>query len=60
MKAKDNEHKIQLVNFEHRVLINCTNTARTVSIKQGKTTERVNELLIKTYNSPSKNASARI
>ncbi len=60
MKVKDVEHKVKLDDFEHHVLINCVNTARTVFIVQGKPTEDVDELLIKIINAPSKKVSVRI
>ena len=60
MKVKDVEHKINLDDFERRVLIVCVNTARTVFIEQGKPTEDVDELLIKIINAPSKKVSVRV
>lgn len=60
MKLKDVEHKVNLDDFEHRVLIACVNTARTVFIEQGKPTEDVDELLIKIINAPSKKVSVRV
>lgn len=60
MKLKDVEHKVKLDDFEHRILVACVNTARTVFIKQGKSTEDVDELLIKIINAPSKKVSVRV
>ena len=60
MKVKDVEHKVNLDDFEHRVLINCVNTARAVFIEQGKPTDDVDELLIKIINAPSKKVSVRV
>ncbi len=59
MKVKDVERRVKLDDFEHRVLIACVNTARTVLIEQGKPTEDVDELLIKIINAPSKKVSVR-
>ena len=60
MKVKDIEHRVKLDDFEHRVLISCVNTARTVFIEQGTPTEDVDELLIKIINAPSKKVSVRV
>ena len=60
MKVKDVEHKVKLDDFEHRILINCVNIARTAFIEQGKPTEDVDELLIKIINAPSKKVSVRV
>lgn len=60
MKVKDVEHKLKLDDFEHRVLINCVNTARTLFIDQGKPTEDVDELLIKIINAPSKKVRVKV
>ena len=47
MKIKDVEHIVKLDDFEHRVLINCVNTARTVFLEQGKPTEDVDDCSLK-------------
>ena len=60
MQVKDVEHKVKLDDFEHRILIACVNTARTVFIEQGKPTEDVDELPIKIINAPSKKVRVRI
>ncbi len=60
MKIKDVKHKVQLDDFEHRLLIGCVNAARTLYLEQGKPTEDVDELLIKIIEAPSKKVSVRI
>ena len=60
MKVKDVEHRVKLDDFEHRVLIACVNTVRTVFSGQGKPTEDVDELLIIIINAPSKKVSVRV
>lgn len=60
MKVKDVKHKVTLDDFEHRLLIGCVNAARTMYLEQNKSTEDVDELLIKIINAPSKKVSARV
>jgi len=60
MKIKDVKHKVQLDDFEHRLLIGCVNATRTLYLEQGKPTEDVDELLIKIIEAPSKKVSVRI
>ena len=60
MKIKDVEHKVTLDDFEHRLLVSCTNAARTVFISQNKPTEDIDELLIKIIKAPSKKVSVRV
>jgi len=60
MKIKDVKHKVQLDDFEHRLLIGCVNAARTLYLEQGKPIEDVDELLIKIIEAPSKKVKVRI
>lgn len=60
MKVKDVKHKVPLDDFEHRLLIGCVNAARTLYLEQNKSTEDVDELLIKIVNAPSKKVSVRV
>lgn len=60
MKVKDVKHKVQLDDFEYRLLIGCINTARNVYIEQEKPIEFVDELLIKIIEAPSKKVSVRV
>ena len=60
MKVKDVKHKVTLDDFEHRLLIGCVNVARTMYLEQNKTTEDVNDLLVKIINAPSKKVSVRV
>lgn len=60
MRVKDVKHKVTLDDFEHRLLIGCVNAARTMYLEQNKSTEDVDELLIKIINAPSKKVSARV
>ena len=60
MKVKDDKHKVTLDDFEHRLLIGCVNAARTLYLEQKKSTEDVDELLIKIINASSKKVSVRV
>lgn len=60
MKVKDVKHEVRLDDFEHRLLINCVNQARTLFLETGKPTEDVDELLIKIIKAPSKKVSMRV
>lgn len=60
MKVKDVKHKVTLDDFEHRLLIGCVNAARTLYLEQNKSTEDVDELLIKIINASSKKVSVRV
>lgn len=41
-------------DFEHRLLVGCLMTARNEYIHEGKTTEDVNELILKIIDAPTK------
>ena len=60
MKVKDVKHKIILDDFEHRLLVGCVNTARTMYLEQNKPTEDVDDLLVKIIKAPSKKVSVRV
>lgn len=60
MKVKDVKHKVTLDDFEHRLLIGCVNEARTMYLEQNKSTEDVDDLLVKIIKSPSKKVRVRI
>ncbi len=60
MKIKDVEHKVKFDDFEHRLLIGCVNATRTMYIEQSKSTEDVDNLLLKIINAPSKKVSVRV
>lgn len=60
MKVKDVKHKVTLDNFEHRLLIGCVNVARTMYLEQNKSTEDVDDLLVKIIKAPSKKVSVRV
>ena len=59
MKVKDVKHKVTLDDFEHRLLVGCVNVARTMYLEQNKSTEDVDDLLVKIIKSPSKKVSVR-
>lgn len=60
MKVKDVMHKVTLDDFEHRLLICCVNAVRTMHLEQHKSTEDVNDLLVKIIKAPSKKVSVRV
>ena len=60
MKVKDVKHKVTLDYFEHRLLINCVNKARTLFLEQDKPTEDVDDLLVKIIKASSKKVSVRV
>lgn len=60
MRVKDVKRKVNLDDFEHRLLINCVNQARTILLETDKPTEDVDELLIKIIKAPSKKVSVRV
>ena len=60
MKVKDVKHKVTLDDFEHRLLIGCVNVARTMYLEQNKSTEDVDDLLVKIIKAPSKKARVRV
>ena len=60
MKVKDVKHKVILDDFEHRLLVGCINAVRTMYLEQHKSTEDVDDLLIKIIKSPSKKVSVRV
>ena len=60
MKVKDVKHKVTLDDFEHRLLINCVNKARTLFLEQDKPTEDVDDLLVKIIKASSKKVSVRV
>lgn len=60
MKVKDVKHKVTLDDFEHRLLIGCVNVARTMYLEQNKSTEDVDDLLVKIIKAPSKKVSVRV
>lgn len=60
MKVKDVKHKVTLDDFEHRLLIGCVNVARTMYLEQNKSTEDVDDLLVKIIKAPSKKVSMRV
>lgn len=60
MKVKDVEHKIRLDDFEHRLLVGCVNAARTMYLEQNKSTEDVDDLLVKIIKAPTKKVSVRV
>ena len=56
-RSKDYENKAEyfyLDDFEHRLLVGCLMTARNEYIHEGKTTEDVNELILKIIDAPTK------
>ena len=60
MKVKDVKHKVTLDDFEHRLLVGCVNTARTMYLEQDKPTEDVDDLLVKIIKASSKKVSVRV
>ena len=60
MKDKDVRHKVTLDDFEHRLLICCINAVRTMCLEQHKSTEDVDDLLVKIIKAPSKKVSVRV
>lgn len=60
MRVKDVKHKVTLDNFEHRLLIGCVNVARTKYLEQNKSTEDVDDLLVKIIKAQSKKVSVRV
>lgn len=60
MKVKDVKCKVILDDFEHRLLVGCVNAVRTMYLEQHKSTEDVDDLLIKIIKSPSKKVSVRV
>ena len=60
MRVRDVEHKILLDDFEHRILIACVNMPRSEFIKQSKSTEDVDDLLVEIIKAPSNKVSVRI
>ena len=60
MKVKGVKHKVTLDDFEHRLLIGCVNVARTMYLEQNKSTEDVDDLLVKIIKAPSKKVSVRV
>ena len=60
MKVKDVKHKVTLDDFEHRLLVGCVNVARTMYLEEDKSTEDVDNLLVKIIKAPSKKVSVRV
>ena len=60
MKVKDVKHKVTLDDFEHRLLVGCVNVARTMYLEQNKSTEDVDDLLVKIIKTPLKKVSVRL
>ena len=60
MKVKDVKYKVTLDDFEHRLLVGCVNVARTMYLEQNKSTEDVDDLLVKIIKAPSKKVSVRV
>lgn len=60
MKVKDVKHKVTLDDFEHRLLICCINAVRIMYLEQHKSTEDVDDLLVKIIKAPSKKVSVRV
>ena len=60
MKVKDVKHKVILDDFEHRLLVGCVNAVRTMYLEQHKSTEDVDDLLVKIIKAPSKKVSVRV
>ena len=60
MKVKDVKHKVTLDDFEHRLLVGCVNVARTMYLEQNKSTEDVDDLLVKIIKTPLKKVSVRV
>ena len=60
MKVKAVKHKVTLDDFEHRLLVGCVNTARTMYLEQDKPTEDVDDLLVKIIKASSKKVSVRV
>lgn len=51
---RDKKYYIALDDFERRVLINCLNEMRNRLIANGKYTDVVDEVLLKTFNAKQK------
>ena len=60
MKVKDVKHKVTLDEFELRLLICSINDVRTMYLEQHKSTEDVDDLLVKIIKAPSKKVSVRV
>ena len=60
MRVKDVKHKVNLDDFEHRLLIGCVNVARTMYLEQHKSPEDMDDLLVKIIKAPSKKVSVRV
>ena len=53
------ERKLQLSDFEHRLLINGMMAFRNQLMEEGKPTEDVNDLIIKILDAPRKRCFSR-
>ena len=53
---REQKRILELTDFEWRLLVACLNTARSKYIDEGKPSEDVNVLLIKTMNAKLKKA----
>ena len=51
---KEKRRYLYLNDFEHRLLVGCIMTARNKYLDEGKPTDDVNALILKTINAPSK------
>ena len=60
MKVKDVKHKVSFDDFEYRLLVGCVNAVRTMYLEQHKSTEDVDDLLVKSIKAPSKKVSVRV
>jgi len=50
---------LTLDDFEHRVVVHALNDLRTEQIEQGKPTEDIDELLLRTSEAPTKKCAKR-
>ena len=57
MKVQDVKHKVTLDDFKHRLLIGCDNAARTIYLEPPNPPEEVDDLLVKSSQSPSNQVS---
>ena len=60
MKVKDVKYKVTLDVFEQRLLVGCVNVVRTMYLEQHKSTEDVDDLLVKIIKASSKKVSVRV
>lgn len=50
MKVKDVKHKVTLDDFEHRLLINCVNQAKTLFLEQWTIVNKMDKMWTKKKN----------